>query len=304
MGEIITKSNQVIRASYRLTPNEQAIILQAIAQIPKGEQISDHVEYSLCLDALVKRTGKQRGHAYRDFKSACVSLFERKLTISNGENRLTRWCQDVVYSDETKTIKIKFGHTILPYLSNLKENFTSYNLQHVAKFKSSYGVRIYELIKQWSNTRSYIEISIDEMKFMFQLGSSYNQMCNLKNKVINPALRDINDFSDFKVSCENIKTGRKITGLRFKFKQKSCINEASLARIGESEYDLKQRLKQSPKKSDLLDKEVRDYLSYGAKHIADDTCDSSIIIKGMDFLKNNGGNNEEVFQKLRKEYIL
>ena len=43
-NDLVVKSNQVIEASYTLTTIEQRLILSAIAQIPKGEPVTDEVK--------------------------------------------------------------------------------------------------------------------------------------------------------------------------------------------------------------------------------------------------------------------
>ena len=220
MGDLITKHNQVIRASYRLTPNEQAIVLVALSNIDNDQDVTDQVMYQLRVEELAKLTGNKSKDVYKIFKEACKTLKKRELMISNGHTDLMNWVQTVRYIDRKGLIYIRFNHDILPYLTNLKDNFTSYNLKHVAKFKSTYGVRVYELIKQWCNTKNSIDITIEELKEIFQLGDKYQRTDILKRGVIEPALKDINTHSDLKVSYQNIKTGRKVTGFKFTWEVK------------------------------------------------------------------------------------
>ena len=246
MGDLVRKRNEVIRASYRLTPNEQAIILSAISQIDHDKNISDQEMYELNVRDLAKLTETNIDNAYRDFKEASTSLYRRELMLKhNNNNRLTRWVQTIEYNNGNGTILIQFSNQILPYLTNIRENFTSYNLRHVAKFKSTYGVRLYELLKQWRN-KSTIDISIAELKEMFLLGDSYPLTSELKRRVLDAAVKDINKYSDLTTSYENIKNGRKITGFRFKFKTKKqpLTNDfiEKNARVGESWEDARKRL--------------------------------------------------------------
>ena len=221
MEDLVVKHNDVIQASYRLSPNEQAIILTVLSNVSSDEVITDEVLYDLDITSLCQLTGVHPKNGYKAFKDAAYALQDRKVLLKNfDEDSRMNWVQTC--TSRKGKIKVRFGKDIIPYLTNLKKNFTSYNLRHVAKFKSTYGVRVYELLKQWHKSKEELEISLEDMKDMFQLGSSYNQMCNLKNKVINPALKDINDHSDLNVSYENIKNGRKIIALKFKFHEKYC----------------------------------------------------------------------------------
>ena len=246
MDDLIVKHNQVIRASYRLTPNEQAIILTALSKLPKGEDITDKHPYELDVRELAAITGISKDKAYQTFKACCFELQDRRITIDGKRNKRLNWLQMVEYKDGEGTIGIQFSNPVLPYLSNLHENFTSYNLRYVAKFKSTYGVRIYELMKQWGDSKSSVEFSIDKLKFLFLLEEKYERTDVFKRKVIEPAIKDINVHSDILISYENIKTGRKITGFRFKFKTKKQQPTNDFieknARAGESWKEAKDRL--------------------------------------------------------------
>ena len=241
--KIIVKRNEIIKASYKLTPNEQAIILTTISKMDRD--ISDQISYELNIKELSNITNTNEKMAYKYFKEAAQRLYRRELMFqSHGSNKLSRWVQEIEYIDHQGVIRINFSKRIIPYLTNIKENFTAYNLSHVVKFKSCYGVRFYELIKQWANTKSELIISIKEIKGLLQLSSSYNRMFNFKKKVIEPALKDINTFSDLHVVYDQKKTGRKVTHIIFywKFKETKITTIKNKALPGESWNEAKSRL--------------------------------------------------------------
>lgn len=47
-------------------------------------------------------------------------------------------------------------------------------------------------------------------------------MINFKNRVLEPAIKQINELTDIYVKYEQYKTGRSISGLSFTFKQKKA----------------------------------------------------------------------------------
>jgi hypothetical protein len=84
---------------------------------------------------------------------------------------------------------------------------------------SIYGIRLYELLMQWKSTGKR-EIEIEWLKELLELDTSYERMDNLKRRVIEPAIKDINTHSNFQVSWTQRKTGRKVTHLTFEFSEK------------------------------------------------------------------------------------
>ena len=248
MDDIVVKTNELIQASYRLSPNEQSIILYAVTHLDSRGKVTDDVLYRLNVLDLANLTDTYIKDAYRDFKKAALKLFDRKILISEDVKTLTRFVQTVRYKDSEGIIELRFSREILPYLTQIKDNFTKYRFKHVAKFKSSYGVRMYELLIQRIGISDTRELNVEWLKDTFQLGQSYDKISNLKNKVIEPALKDINSHSDISVTYEQIKQSRKVIAFKFKIIPNNTNHALTReyiqehARAGESWDDAKKRL--------------------------------------------------------------
>ncbi len=63
-------------------------------------------------------------------------------------------------------------------------------------------------------------ISIEDFRFMLDLGTRYKQFNDLLKRVIEPSVDEINEQSDLKVTATPQKTGRKFTHIKFTIKQK------------------------------------------------------------------------------------
>jgi len=225
----VVKSNHIISASYRLSVAEQRVILSCIAQIRRNEQVSDDVFYSVTAADLAAMCGTDQRTAYRDLAAAAERLFERRITIMfepdgstrHPRKRLTRWVQDVDYVPGEGRVLLRFGKTILPFLTGLTEQFTRYQLSDVARMTSAHAVRLFELLAQYGSVGQR-EISLEELRDWFQLGAdTYPALKDLKRRVIEPAVAQVNDCSPILVTWSQRKTGRKVTHLKFDFVSKS-----------------------------------------------------------------------------------
>jgi plasmid replication initiation protein len=127
---------------------------------------------------------------------------------------------------------------------------------------SIYAIRLYELLMQWKST-GVREVEIDWLKKQFDIEDLYPDMCDLKKRVIEPAIKDINIHSDYQVSWTQRKTGRRVTHLTFQFGEKApakaktkekcvlgvAVSEIEkLARPGESWEEAAKRIKGMDKK--------------------------------------------------------
>ena len=218
-NDLVVKSNQVIEASYTLTTIEQRLILSAIAQIPKGEPVTDEVIYTVSV-ADLQKFGANETTAYRDLKESVSRLFDRSIVLrSSDRTSRTRWVQKIDFMDSRGVIGIRFSKDILPFLSNLSTEFTKYLASDLIGVTSTYAIRLYELLVQYQSIGKR-EISVVDLRWMFELQNKYPVWADLKHWVIDQAVKEINEFSPLSVTYETKKTGRKITSINLRFKQK------------------------------------------------------------------------------------
>ena len=218
-NELVVKSNQVIEASYRLSVVEQRVVLSAIAKIPKMCEVSDDEIYTVSVQDL-QALGVHEKTAYRDLKEAVNRLYERSISLDIDDKLIKmRWVQRIEFTDNQGIIALRFSKDILPFISNVKANFTQYMLSEVSKMQGAYSVRIYELLTQYKSVGER-SIAIDDLRIMLDLGSRYKTTGNLIAWVIDPSIEEINEQTDLKITAEPQKTGRKFTHIKFTIKQK------------------------------------------------------------------------------------
>jgi plasmid replication initiation protein len=216
--ELVVKSNQVIEASYRLTVIEQKVLLSAIAKIPKQVAVTDNEIYTVSISDL-QNIGSHEKTAYRELKQAVERLYDRSINFVDGSVSKIRWVQRIDFNDSKSEIAIRFSKDILPYISNVKANFTQYLLSDVATMKSAYSFRLYELLAQYKSIGKRL-ISIDDLRLMLDIGKRYKTTGNLIAWVIEPSIHEINDLTNLIITVLPKKTGRKYTHLEFTIKQK------------------------------------------------------------------------------------
>jgi plasmid replication initiation protein len=257
-SSLVVKSNRLIEASYRLSMVEQQLLLMAIAQSRiDGVVLSSDKPVTIKVVDFVAMFGSDRSHAYKQLRDALDSLFDRYVFFNDvdgdGEpwSHKMRWISRYSYADGIGSIKIIFSADVIPYLTKLEEEFTVYRIQQIGNLRSVYAVRMYELLLQFKSTGiRYFEIK--KLRDILGLIDEYQLFANLKAKVLDVAVSQINEHTDIKVKYETRKTGRKITHLDFKIKDKSevpkrlIINDDLIkkhARPGETTEQVRERLR-------------------------------------------------------------
>ena len=220
----VVKSNKVVEASYMLSLAEQRVLLCCIAQIDSTAALSENYRFEVTAAGISDLVGiENRSSMYRDLKIASEKLYERSVIIDDPEpdnpkitQRKTRWISSIDYMPGEGKVVLCFAVDIIPYLSQLSREFTQYKLAHVASFESVYSIRLYELLVQWISIGQR-EIEVDWFKRQFQVDDKYSRVVDLKKRVIDPAIKEINQYSNFWVKYEQRKTGRTITHFNFEF---------------------------------------------------------------------------------------
>ncbi|MGP5713985.1 replication initiation protein [Vreelandella alkaliphila] len=223
----VYKANALVEASYRLSLYEQRIVLACIAQVRRDESLTDQQLYTVSAQQIAEMTGTKLGTAYQNLKAASERLFERRVTLheppngkSGGKVRLTRWVQEVVYQEDQGTVSLRFSQPMVPYLSQLSAQFTRYALTDVAKMTSTHAIRLYELLCQWRDAGKR-EVELAWFRETLQLEDRYGNIRDLKRRVIEPAVEQINEHSPMWVKWSQRKTGRRVTHLTFTFGEKA-----------------------------------------------------------------------------------
>ncbi len=227
--ELVVKDNRLIQASYILGLVEQRLILLAIVSSRNLiETITAETILTVKAEDYAKHFGVERQAGYMALADAVETLFNRRATVDvydKQKNRMrpmtVRWVTAMQYEENSGCVSLRFGHEVIPLITKLEEQFTSYELQQIAGLKSAYAIRLYELLIQWKTSKRTPLFDLQE--FRRQLGldnDEYSRIFDFKKNVLELSITQINTQTDITVSYEQHKAGRTITGFSFSFTQK------------------------------------------------------------------------------------
>lgn len=114
--------------------------------------------------------------------------------------------------------QFKWTEDMLPHILELKERFIMVDLATTINFTSSYAWRLYDFLKakhgQWS-----WEVAKEDLMQMFNVQDkkAYQNTSNFKRKVLDMAVADVNKHTEYDVTYEDIKKGRKVTGFHIQW---------------------------------------------------------------------------------------
>ena len=226
---LVTQSNDLVSASYIMSVSEKELLLACISKIDsrpnRPEQVTKQTKFTITVDTMKELFYKDtnKDNAYRDLKKSADRLFDREVTIKLGDNKTlrTRFVSGVLFDPDEAQITVTFAEDILPYLTELSVNFTKYRLHEVAELSSVHAIRLYELIVMWTNQYQYSkELDLNEFKEIMGVQNKYKQFGQLRERVVETAINEINEKTNYKVSVNYKKVKRSYVSLKLKFHKK------------------------------------------------------------------------------------
>ncbi|MBC1705852.1 RepB family plasmid replication initiator protein [Listeria welshimeri] len=147
------------------------------------------------------------------------------------------------WNDYNDLVYFKFTEEIMPYLVDLKDNFTQYSLVNIKKLKSKYSVILFRWIVMNYNQYEYYnnkknrsnqllerfknpEISVEELRKLTHTEKSYTQFNNFERRVLKEAEIEINEFTYLNLRYKKIKSGKSITSIQFFIERKESAPNA------------------------------------------------------------------------------
>lgn len=223
----VAKSNTLIQKSrYKLNSEETKILLYLISKIkPEDNKNEWHtiniIEYCKVCGINLKDNFAMYAYIKKTVKSLADKSFW--ILVEDNTERLLRWIDKAQINKNDGNVYVLLSQDLMPYLIQLKKNYTQYRLLYTLTMNSKYSIRCYELFRSYLYAgKNYVEKTFETDKFMRMLGieektigTYLKNITMFKRNVLNKALEEINTRTDLNVSVEYKKEGRTTTEFRF-----------------------------------------------------------------------------------------
>ncbi len=218
---LVVKSNALINATFDLSLQGNRFLAFAISLLDRTQEleIGKPVELEIPVMEFAKAFDVDPKNAYREIE-ALADQFQRKIITLQPDQTLdgSRVKVGLIskqkYHDGEGRVWIRFDEDLVPHLLGLKEQFTQYRIKDVYQFSKASSWRVYELLKQFKNLGQR-EIEVEEFKRKVGVPDLYPRIGDLKKRVIDPAIVEINGTSDLMIQYAQKKRGRRVVGFLF-----------------------------------------------------------------------------------------
>lgn len=220
----VVKSNALIqRSRQQLSVQQQKALLFLISQIKPTQQEFEWQTFDIADFCRVCAIETESGKNYKDVKEALKGLSDKSMwiTLEDGTENLSRWLHNVQIDGGGGKIRVRFDEYMRPYLLDLKEKFTQFNLIHVLAMKSKYSIQLYQLLKSYENKKeghSQARFELPRLKDL--VGIEYQKWYDIRRFVLDIAIKEINSVSDVEISYTATKKGKAVASVLFDIRPK------------------------------------------------------------------------------------
>ena len=220
---IVSKSNNLINCRHNLNLNEQKIVLILAANIQPDDM--ELTEKKISITELAEILEISRQNLYRDIpkitKSLMAKVVELETVNDKGQVELvqTTFLSIARYNRSTGMVTLGFNKFLSTYLLELKEFFTTYKLKNALMLKSKYSIRFYEKCKCNAYKKNFIW-TLEEIRNELCLTQKiYTIYGKIKEKILIPVIKELNNKTDLRISYEEIKESKKVVAISITVKE-------------------------------------------------------------------------------------
>lgn len=214
---LVVKANDIIqKARFDLSLLEQKTFCYLVSKIKKYDEPNTLYTFTINEYCDVCGISRNNGKNIEDVKNALLSLKNKAFFLRNaaGEDETIDWIGKAYVSPKSGKVRVRFDETMQKYLMGLCGNFTQYSLLCVLPMRSAYSIRLYELLKSYAGQGAKEkDFEINDLKM--KLNAPYANFKDFRNRALEPATREINEYTDIEISWQPINKGRKVIKVKF-----------------------------------------------------------------------------------------
>ena len=218
----VVLQNRVIECYRSMSLDEKRLFIMA-TPLARTTKVSSNDPIFISSSDFARECGVDLSTAYTALEMASDRLFTRFFgyTAENGDRVKMRWVNKVIYKAGQGGSELYFSDEVLLLLREFDalNPYTKYKKEVVLRLKKDYSLDFYHLAKKHQAMGGF-QISLDELFQQLGLPESYQDLSNLKKRVIKPSLDEITANTDIDLSYENVKRGRSVVGFKFTVKEK------------------------------------------------------------------------------------
>lgn len=221
---VARKPNILIETRHQFSLYEMRLVFALLVDIRHDDPVD--TVYHVPLDRFLP---EEAGGRYARARQAVVDITKKAFVLRKGRKETFVSMFDHITLDPDSTVvEIQLHRMLQPYFLALKDGgYTEVRLRHVLPLRSTYSIRLYELLRQYRNSAQLTrEITIEDLRFFLDIPTDkLERYVDIRRKIIEPAQKHLKESTDISFEVSEVKQGRKVIALRFQIAPQEPVSK-------------------------------------------------------------------------------
>jgi len=203
---------QLVNSKFKLENNTADLFFTILSYTSKNDKEFNRISFTL--GDLEAKTGRIWSHS--QLKNTVDDLQSQNITIENDNGKWGKYNPVPTIQFEDGTITCYLNQQMKPFLLDLKR-FVKSDLSTMYALRGGYIKRLYLLIKEYQKIGKRKFVLTDLLNIL-DAPKSFYKFGKFKERVLVPAITEINKHTDIFISVEEKKKGRKVHEIQFQIR--------------------------------------------------------------------------------------
>lgn len=220
-------SNEAINASYDYTSAEIDLMVNIIQAIKPEKNNNTFSVIKLKIGQLIEHLNEDSRSAYDTIRRAIIGLQRKPYEIYYKDTKkyfVANFISSAEIDRYTGEVVITMHPKIRQIVSDITEQYTSFEIGSILRLKGKYSKRLYLLLNQFKHT-GVRWIDLQDIRTNFKVGEKYRHYKEFKRRVLDPAIFEINEKTELTTNYSENKNFRKVEQFELSVKFKKDIVE-------------------------------------------------------------------------------
>ena len=212
---IVVHSDKITKGRSKLSLSEMKAFLATITTID-AKNDTEFKEVILTKKEFCGDTNLD----FRTVKLVCKTLLKQVYEIENNQVwKAYPIYQMFEYDKKTDKVRFKFNDYMRPYLLELTQKFTKYQIKNIINMTSKYSIRTYQLLKDLRDVKRHIEFELEDFCDKLEVPKSKRKWGDFQIDIMQTAIKEINELTDIRILgiFPERKRGKKVLSFSIKF---------------------------------------------------------------------------------------
>lgn len=220
--KVVTKNELIMaRGLSELSLKSRKVLYLALSQCEQTD--TEFYTYEVSLDELSALLGVGKNHVYETIDIITSELMGKYLEARvSGQKKFRKINLFSMCECDNGLVRFKLNPDLTTFLLGLQRDFTQLLLQDTLRMQSVYSISIWHLMQKAMHSRKpgvsqpiEFELSLEELRTVTGTEDKFPQIGMWKVRILDKAIREIEDNDLAKITYTHIKEGRKIVGFHF-----------------------------------------------------------------------------------------